>query len=596
MCGIAGYCGFREALPIVLDAMKRLEYRGYDSAGIAVLENGMEVHKAAGEMAVLEARLPKLKGKVAIGHTRWATHGKPSDENAHPFIDCDGQIALIHNGIIENFLGLKEGLLERGHTFTSDTDTEVIVHLLEEAFDGNLEGAVRTVVPKLEGSYAFVTVASAEKGKIVAVRKETPLIVGLGAKENYIASDVPALLKETNKVLEIHDGEMVVVTPEAVKLTTIQGEAVDREPKVITWTVDDAEKGGFRHFMLKEIFETPEAVHNTLLGRLADGDIEPAMSNHFDSVKIIACGTSFHAGLTGKYILEELAKTPCTAELASEYRYSSPALERPLVVLISQSGETLDTIAAAREARRRGLRTLAVSNYMGSSLTREVHRTIYTRAGIEIGVAASKTFTTQLVALYLMAIDLGLRRGAITHDMAKHLRDELRTAPRVIQRVLDNASEIRRIAETLTSAKDMFFLGRHVNYPVALEGALKMKEISYIHAEGYPAGELKHGPLALLTEETPVVAVAVQDHTYRKMLSNIGEVSARGSPVVAIGFEGDRELEKYVDEVLYVPKVEPIFVPLPVTIVLQLLAYYAADALGQPIDKPRHLAKSVTVE
>ncbi len=596
MCGIAGYCGFRHALPIVMDALKRLEYRGYDSAGVAVVENGLAVHKAAGEIAVLESRLPHLKGTVGIGHTRWATHGVPSDTNAHPFLDCKGEIALIHNGIIENYLPLKEKLEAKGHRFTSDTDTEVIVHLLEEAYDGSLEAAVRKVVPSLEGSYAFVTLTSGEKDKIVAVRQETPLIVGLGTEENFLASDVPALLKETNRVLEIHDGEMVVVTPGGVTLTTVGGEAVDRDPKEIEWTVEDAEKGGFPHFMLKEIFETPEAVRSTLLGRIDDGDIDAATQNHFDTVKLVACGTSFHAGLAGKYIFEELAKTPCTAELASEYRYSSPALERPLVVLISQSGETLDTIGAAREARRRGRRSLAISNYMGSSLTREVDATIYTRAGIEIGVAASKTFMTQLVALYLMAISLGLRRGAITHDMARHLREELRATPRAIQRVLDGAPKIREIAEKYAGAKDMFFLGRHIHYPIALEGALKMKEISYIHAEGYPAGELKHGPLALLTKDTPVVAVVVPDHTYDKMLSNVREVSARGSPVVAVGFEGDRELGKYVDDVLTVPEVEPLLAPLPVSVALQLLAYYAADALGQSIDKPRHLAKSVTVE
>src|SRR3989454_984458 len=450
MCGIVGYAGRRDALPILLDGLKRLEYRGYDSAGVAIVGSGLQVMKDKGFIANLEAQLPPLKGSTGFAHTRWATHGPPSKVNAHPHVDCTGKIALAHNGIIENYASLREKLQAHGHAF-------------------------------------------------------------------------------------VMDREMVVITPKGVTIKDAEGRVVNREPQRITWSLEDAEKGGFEHFMLKEIHEAPQAIHETLLGRLANLEVDGFLSEGVTSVKLVACGTSYHAALVGKYIIEEIARIPASAELASEYRYSQGATERPLVLLISQSGETADTLGAAREARRRGCKTLAISNVIGSSLSREVDKTIYTRAGIEIGVAATKTFIAQLVVLYLIALKLGQDRGTLGYDELDRLKDQLRSLPRAAQYVLNKADEIRALAEKYgAEAKDMFYIGRHANYPVAMEGALKIKEISYIHAEAYAAGELKHGPLALLTSSTPVIAVVTQDPTYEKMRSNVGEVSARGSPVLAI--------------------------------------------------------------
>jgi len=596
MCGIVGYVGRRKALPILIDCLKRLEYRGYDSAGIAIVGNGIQICKDKGEIRQLEKILPDLEGVLGIAHTRWATHGQPTKENAHPFLDCSGKMALVHNGIIENFVSLEEELKREGHIFTSQTDTESVVHLVEKNYDGDLEEAVRKALPHIQGTYAFAFLHAEEPNKIVVARKESPLILGVGAEENFVASDVPALLKETNKVIYIMDGEIASLTPKNIKIMDFQGKEIKRDIQTITWSIEDAEKGGFEHFMEKEIFEEPEAIRNTLLGRLTQFDINSFLEDRYLGIKIIACGTSYHAGLTGKYIIEDLAKIPTTAEMASEYRYSSPSYDKPLVVLISQSGETADTLGAAREARKRGCTTLAITNYVGSSLTREAHHVIYTRAGLEIGVAATKTFIAQLTALYLIAIQLGIAKGTLEQDEANHLKEDLRTMPRVVQKVLNEAPKIEEVASRYCRAKDMFFIGRNINYPIALEGALKLKEISYVHAEGYSAGELKHGPLALITPETPIVAIAVKDRTYEKMLGNIGEVSARGSPVIAVGFEGDKDLQKYVDDVIYVPQVGSIFSPIPVTVALQLFAYYVARERGSPIDKPRHLAKSVTVE
>lgn len=596
MCGIVGYTGFRQALPIIIEALKRLEYRGYDSAGVAIVQDEIQICKDKGEISHLRESLPNLSGNYGLGHTRWATHGQPSKENAHPFLDCKGDIAIVHNGIIENYLEIKDKLIEEGHEFSSETDTETIVHLLEDNYDDNLEEAMRRTISTVRGSFALGAIHKNEPGKIVVARKESPLIIGFGTGENFLASDIPALLKETDRFITLHDDELAVITPEGVSVTTFSGETVRRPPERITWSIEDAEKGGYEHFMLKEIFEQPRAIHNTLLGRLSDMDLGRYADVYFNFIRLVACGTSYHAALAGKYILENAIKFPCVAELASEYRYSFPARGEPLVVLISQSGETADTLAAAREAARRNHRTLAVTNYVGSSITREVDDVIYTRAGLEMGVAASKTFSTQLIALYMLSIQMGLAKGILSFDEARKMREELRRMPRVVQRVLDSSSRVESIAKKYCNARDMFFLGRNVNYPIALEGALKMKEISYIHAEGYPAGELKHGPLALIDENSPIVAIAVKDKTYDKMIGNIGEVSARGSPVIAIGWEGDRELEKYVDDVLYVPEVLDIFSPIPTTIVVQLLSYYTARELGRSIDKPRHLAKSVTVE
>ncbi|HEV8595905.1 MAG TPA: glutamine--fructose-6-phosphate transaminase (isomerizing) [Thermoplasmata archaeon] len=596
MCGIIGYAGYRTALPILIDSLKRLEYRGYDSAGVAVVQDGVTIVKDKGFIANLEAQLPDLTGVVGIGHTRWATHGPPSKANSHPFSDCTGKIALAHNGIIENYVDLRDELKGRGHTFVSQTDTEVIVHLVEEAYRGDLAGALREALARVTGTFAILAVHANEPDRVVAARNFSPLVVGLGTEENYLASDVPALLKHTDRVLYVMDREIVAITAKTVHITDLEGRAVAREPQRISWTVEDAERGGFEHFMLKEIFEQPQAIHNTLLGRMTEVDANGFFQNGFTSLKLVACGTSYHAALIGKYILEEVARMPTTVELASEYRYAASPAERPLVILISQSGETADTLGAAREAKRRGCKTLGITNIVGSSLTREADRTMYTRAGLEIGVAATKTFTAQVVALYLVAIRMGLDRQTLDPEEANRLRDDLRALPRHVQTVLNQADKVEEIARMHAGSRDMFFIGRGINYPVAMEAALKMKEISYIHAEAYAGGELKHGPLALLTPETPVIAVVPRDRNYEKMMSNVGEVNARGAPVVAVGAEGDKELARAVDHVLSVPRVRDLLYPVAESVLLQLFAYYTARKRGCAIDKPRNLAKTVTVE
>jgi len=595
MCGIVGYIGWREAQQPIIKSLKRLEYRGYDSAGVAILAGKVDVAKAVGKIKALEEVMPRMPGSIGIGHTRWATHGKPSTENAHPLTDCKKQLAVVHNGIIDNYKEIKERLLAEGHTFVSETDTEVISHLVEKHYDGDLEAAVRETVKLLEGSFAVVAIHQGEE-RIVAARKDSPLIVGIGDGEHIVASDIPAVLDYTDKVIYVKDGEMVVAERGCVRISTFDGEPVSREPDTISWTVEDAEKGGFEHFMLKEIFEQPAAIHASILGRITDLELGTGGRASFNSIKLVACGTSYHASLVGKYVLEELVRVPTSVEMASEYRYSSPARDRPLVVVVTQSGETTDTIAAAREARHRGCRTIAITNVVGSSITREVDSVIYTRAGLEIGVAATKTFTTQIIALYLLALKLGADRRTLRYERIEELRRELRGMPRQVQNVLDKHREIKALADMFEGVHSAFFIGRNINYPIALEGALKLKEISYIHAEGYPAGELKHGPLALLTEQVPTVAIAILDHTYEKMVGNIGEVSARGSPVLAVGFESDRDLEKFSDRVLRVPDVSPLFSPVVVVVALQMLSYHIAKDRGCEIDKPRNLAKSVTVE
>jgi len=596
MCGIVGYAGRRNALPILLDGLKRLEYRGYDSAGVAIVGSDLQVVKDKGFIANLEAQLPPLTGSTGIAHTRWATHGPPSKVNAHPHVDCTGKIALAHNGIIENYAALREKLQARGHTFQSQTDTESLVHLIESYYDGDLEEATRKALHDTRGSYAILAVHANEPGKVVGARKESPLVVGVGPDENFLASDVPALLRYTDRVLYVMDGEMVVITPKEVTIKNLEGQAVRREPQRITWSLEDAEKGGFEHFMLKEIHEAPKAIHDTLLGRLANLEVNGFLSEGVTSVKLVACGTSYHAAMIGKYIIEEIARIPASAELASEYRYSQGPSDRPLVILITQSGETADTLGAAREARRRGCKTVGITNILGSSLSREVDVTLYTRAGIEIAVAGTKTFIAQLVVLYLIALKMGQDRATLGYDELDRLKDQLRSLPRAAQQMLNKAEEIRALAKKYGNARDIFYIGRHANFPVALEGALKLKEISYIHAEAYAAGEMKHGPLALVTPSTPVIAIAVHDPTYEKMRSNIGEVSAREAPVLAIGTEGDKELPKFVDDVIEIPEIPWIFSPVPISVALQLFAYEVARMHGCPIDKPRNLAKSVTVE
>jgi glutamine---fructose-6-phosphate transaminase (isomerizing) len=596
MCGIIGYTGRREALEILLDGLRKLEYRGYDSAGVAIVGSDLQVHKEKGEISVLERNLPPLRGKVGIGHTRWATCGKPSKENAHPFIDCRGDLALVHNGVIENSAQLRRQLVEEGHVFTSETDTEVLVHLLEKYYDGDMRGSLSRMLKEVSGTYAVVALRRGSN-EMVAARKENPLVIGLGVGENFLASDVTALLSSTSKVIYMLDGDTALVTPERVRIFDAEENEIQRETQRITWTMEDAQKGGFEHFMLKEIHEQPTAVHNTLLSALEAlengsllGDLE------FDSVKIIACGTSFHAGLIGKYLIEELTSLPVTVDLASEYRYSTGVSHCPLVILISQSGETADTLAAMREAKQRGCHTLAVCNVVGSTLARESAEVFYTQAGPEIGVAATKTFTTQLVAMMLLAMRMAYLEGKMPADTLRGMLSELRTLPVYIRSVLDISEKIQTAADMLTDSQHVFFIGRNINYPTMLEGALKLKEISYIHAEGYAAGELKHGPLALIDKSTPIVAACVSDRTYEKMLSNISEVLARDAPVLAIGYEGDEELPLLADRFIGVPRVPPLFTPIILSVVLQLLAYHTARKRGCEIDKPRNLAKSVTVE
>lgn len=545
---------------------------------------------------MLEGKMPRMQGSTGIAHTRWATQGKPTTVNAHPLADCAGKIAVVHNGIISNFMELRESMTRDGHTFTSDTDSEVFAHLVESEYKGDLVQAVMKAVSKIEGTYAFAVVAEG-RDEIVVTRRESPLVVGLGDGENFIASDVTALLKYTNRMVYLEDAEVVKVTKASVTVFDASGNVVPKTAQKIMWNLDDAEKAGYPHFMLKEIFEQPTAIHDSLLGRIESLDTEPFFQGTpYSRVKIVACGTSYHAGLVGKYIIEELSKIPTTLQISSEYRYSPVSRENPLIVLITQSGETSDTLAAAREARKRGNKTIAIANVMGSAITREVDHVIYTRAGPEIGVAATKTFVTQLIALYILAMDLGTQNRTLSALAKRSVIGQLRNLPRAVQDVLNKSPEIEELAKKYASARDMFFIGRNINYPIAMEGALKTKEISYIHGEGFPAGELKHGPLALLSKDSPVVAIAAKDHTYEKMLANISEVSARGSPVIAIGYEGDTDLQKFADDVIYIREIPPLFSPVPIVVALQLWSYYLAKERGCAIDKPRNIAKTVTVE
>jgi glucosamine--fructose-6-phosphate aminotransferase (isomerizing) len=599
MCGIVGYIGAKQAQPILLDSLKRLEYRGYDSAGIAILsrkKNSIEVHKRKGMIKNLEDKLPMVTGTQGISHTRWATHGQPSDDNAHPHTDCQRNIAVVHNGIIENYLEIREQLTEEGHSFISETDTEVLAHLIERYYKGNLHNAVQSAIKEIKGSYALLVMHSKERDVLITARNESPLVIGLGIDENFIASDVPAILKYTNKVLYLDNGEIADISRNGVIINDFNDTKVDRPWHKIDWSLEDAEKGGYEHFMLKEIFEQPSAVREAMLGKISGFTLDNVDSSDFESVKILGCGTSYHAGLVGKYIFENLLGLSTSVETSSEYRYNSTTLDQPLVVLISQSGETADTLAAAREARRRGCKTVGITNVVGSSLTREVDDVMFIRVGPEISVCATKSFTGQLISLYLIASHLSSMRGFLKTQELRKFHNALRQQSRIVEQVLNNVEPIKACADRLADAENVFFIGRNINYPSALEGALKLKEISYIHAEGYQAGELKHGPLALLTKDTPIVAIAVRDHTYDKIISNIGEVTARNAPVIGIGHESDRELDKYVDTVLRIPDIQSLFTPIPIAVVLQLLAYYTAKNRGLPIDKPRNLAKSVTVE
>jgi glutamine---fructose-6-phosphate transaminase (isomerizing) len=615
MCGIVGYVGPKPLVPVIMDGLRRLEYRGYDSAGVAVVRDGqLHVRRSAGKLSRLEDVLAQqpLSGSFGIGHTRWATHGRPTEENAHPHRDCKNRIVVVHNGIVENYLELKRALTAEGHKFVTETDTEVVAHLVEKETRGDgLAAAVRRALTKLRGLFALVLISADDPDTIVAVRNGPPVVIGLGQGEYFVASDIPAILEHTRDVVFLDDGEIAVVTRAGVTFTDFDGRAVEKTPRHVTWDPVMAEKAGYPHFMLKEIYEQPWAVRETVLGRLSlehtrvfldEMGIDTATLAKIERVVILACGTSWHAGLVGKFLIEALARVPTDVDYSSEFRYRQPIVDaRTLAIAITQSGETADTLGAMREAKLRGARSLAICNVVGSMATREADGTVYTHAGPEIGVASTKAFTSQLVALHLFAIYLGQVRGTLPVEQARVMLTELDQLPLKIEEVLKTDAAIKAVAEQLKDRRDCLYLGRGVNYPIALEGALKLKEISYVHAEGYPAGEMKHGPIALIDEDLPIVALAADDGLFEKTIGNIQEAKARGGRVVVVttaskvaAFDG--LLDTARDVVIAVPDAHPLLLPVLMVVPLQLLAYHMAVLRGCDVDQPRNLAKSVTVE
>ena len=607
MCGIVGYIGKKEAAPILINGLSKLEYRGYDSAGIAVISDGMlDVIKTKGRIADLEAKVKEKvpTGTVGIGHTRWATHGAPSDINSHPHVSASGDIAVVHNGIIENYLGLKKMLIEKGYKFVSETDTEVLAHLAQMHYNGNLVDTLIKVIKDIRGSFAIGLIDKNNPDEIVAVRKDSPLIVGLGEGENFIASDIPAILEYTRKIYLLNDLEVVHLTRDKVELCDLDKKLITKNVFNVEWNVAAAEKSGYEHFMMKEIAEQPKVVHDTLTPRIKDGVIE------FDTVKItaeelknisrvfiVACGTAYHAGMVGKYLIEKLARIPVEVDIASEFRYRDPIIDnKTLVIVVSQSGETADTLAAVREAKENGARVLAIVNVVGSSIAREADDVIYTWAGPEIAVASTKGYTTQLSAMYMIAIKFGVLNGHITVNEEKELVKELLTIPEKMDVLMGKLDPVKEMAKKYHCERDVFYLGRGLDYLVAMEGSLKLKEISYIHSEAYAAGELKHGTIALIEDGTVVFAIATQEALFEKMLSSIKEVKARGAKVIALAQEGNTQIEEVVDEVLYLPRINDKFASILSVVPLQVFAYYCAVNKGCDVDKPRNLAKSVTVE
>jgi glucosamine--fructose-6-phosphate aminotransferase (isomerizing) len=615
MCGIIGYLGGKEVVPILLNGLRRLEYRGYDSAGVAVVRNGrIERRRSAGKLANLEQAIDAqpLEGAYGVGHTRWATHGRPTEENAHPHQDCTGKVVVVHNGIIENYIDLKRQLQRQGHAFVTETDSEVIAHLIEHETAGtkSLEEAARRALQQMRGLFAFVAISTNDSEKIIAVRNGPPIVVGLGEGEFFVASDTPAILNHTRDVVFLDDEEMAIVTRRGVEFTNFAGTPVTKASQRVTWDPIMAEKSGYRHFMLKEIFEQPRAAEETLLGRvsietgrvfLEEIGITVEDLAAISKVVLIACGTSWHAALVGKFLVERFAGVPVEVDYGSEYRYRDFIVDpSTLVVVITQSGETADTLAALREARKKGARSLSICNVVGSMATRESEGTIYTHAGPEIGVASTKAFTSQLVALNLLALYLGQVRGTLSESVAKEHIGALLQLPKELEQALRASAPVEEIAGRFSTRSDFLYLGRGINYPIALEGALKLKEISYIHAEGYPAGEMKHGPIALIDSQMPVVSIAPNDHVFEKMLGNIQEVKARGGSVIAITTEGNDTLKSILDPahdaLITLPRVPEMLSPIAMVLPLQLLAYHVAVRRGCDVDQPRNLAKSVTVE
>ena len=613
MCGIIGYIGSKPVVPVLLDGLRRMEYRGYDSAGVAVVSpEGITLRRSAGKLSNLENNIRDhpVEGLYGVGHTRWATHGRPTEENAHPHRDCTGKIVVVHNGIIENYLELKEELKKQGHEFKTETDTEIVAHLVErEMKTDGLESAVRRALKLMRGMFALVLVSMDDPEKIVAVRNGPPIVIGLGEDEFFVASDIPAILSHTRDVVFLGDEEMAIITRSGVEFTDYAGRAVSKTTQRVLWDPIAAEKGGYKHFMLKEIFEQPSAARDTILGRvsldrgrifLEDLNIQEETFRTLDKVTIIACGTSWHAGLVGKYLIEALAQVPVEVDYGSEYRYRNPIVAgKELAIVITQSGETADTLAALREAKQKGAHSIAICNVVGSMATREADGTVYTHAGPEIGVASTKAFTSQLVALQLLALYLAQVRGTLADvDIRRHIA-ELLQMPQILEQALKASAAVEKIAERFYNRTDFLFLGRGINYPIALEGALKLKEISYIHAEGYPAGEMKHGPIALIDERMPIVAIAPNDHVFEKMTGNVQEAKARGGSVIAVTTEGDPRMAGVLgdnDVMLPMPATTALLTPIVMTIPLQLLAYHIAVRRGCDVDQPRNLAKSVTVE
>ncbi len=609
MCGIIGYIGPKDVVPILVEGLKRLEYRGYDSAGIAVVDkNKIHLKRAKGKISDLEKSLgsSSLNGNFGVGHTRWATHGRPSEENAHPHRDCTGSFVVVHNGIIENYLSLKKKLIEEGHTFQTETDTEVIAHLIEKYFQGSLEEAVQQAVQELEGAYAVGAISTKDVGKIVVAKVGPPAVVGMGEGEYFVSSDLNPLLCHTQRIVFLEDGEIAVLDSGGVKFLSFQGRPLKKEVERLSWSPLMVEKSGFKHFMLKEIFEQPQVVRDTLKGRasldsgkvfLEEMGIDPQALKKIKKVVIIACGTSYHAGLVAKSFIETLARIPVDVEYASEYRYKDFILDKDsLVVVISQSGETADSLAALRAAKKQKPLSLAVCNVVKSSIARTTDGVLYTHAGPEIGVAATKTFSAQMAALALLALYLAQIKGEIDEKASLPLIEDLQRIPHKMEKILNRAKEIEDLAREFVSFSHFLYLGRGINFPVALEGALKLKEISYIHAEGYPGGEMKHGPIALIDEKMPTMTVIPKDKVYEKMLSNISEIKTRVGYILAVAFEDDREIQEKVDRVISVPSAHPLFTPFLTTLPLQLFAYYIAAKRGADVDQPRNLAKSVTVE